>query len=132
MIRLLIAIMNQVDYASEEAFASANRQSTAAMERQNMDSATRLQAILVDSPVGAALPAIALLHLPNWWLAGGAVRNKVWRSLFGNDCYMRFHKGCKKTLRFSRLAYQNSVNILMQCRASCIRLKKEQCSFLQC
>ncbi|HEY9611932.1 MAG TPA: hypothetical protein V6C93_21405, partial [Allocoleopsis sp.] len=45
----------------------------------NMDSATRLQKILVDSPVGAVLPAIALLNLPNWWLAGGAVRNTVWR-----------------------------------------------------
>jgi hypothetical protein len=54
-----------------------------------MDSATRLQKILVDSPVGAVLPAIcckqqrnalALLNLPNWWFAGGAVRNKVWRS----------------------------------------------------
>jgi hypothetical protein len=46
-----------------------------------MDSATRLQTILVDSPVGAVLPAIALLNLPNWWLAGGAVRNTIWRSL---------------------------------------------------
>jgi hypothetical protein len=51
-----------------------------------MDSATRLQKILVDSPVGVVLPAIcasqqrfaiALLNLPNWWLAGGAVRNTV-------------------------------------------------------
>jgi hypothetical protein len=32
--------------------------------------------------------AIALLNLPNWWLAGGAVRNTVWRSLFGNDCQL--------------------------------------------
>jgi hypothetical protein len=53
-----------------------------------MDSATRLQTILVDSPVGAVLPAIALLNLPKWWLAGGAVRNTVWRSLFGNDCQL--------------------------------------------
>jgi hypothetical protein len=53
-----------------------------------MDNATRLQKILVDSPVGAVLPAIALLNLPNWWLAGGAVRNTVWRSLFGNDCQL--------------------------------------------
>jgi hypothetical protein len=54
-----------------------------------MNSATGLQKILVDSPVGAVLPAIcasqqrfaiALLNLPNWWLAGGAVRNTVWRS----------------------------------------------------
>jgi hypothetical protein len=68
VIRLLIAIMNQVDYASEEAFASANRQLTAAMERQNMDSTTRLQAILVDSPVGAVLPAIAFsISLTGGW-----------------------------------------------------------------
>lgn len=43
--------------------------STAALDRQNMNSATRLQAILVDSPVGAILPAITLLNLPNSWLA---------------------------------------------------------------
>jgi hypothetical protein len=30
-----------------------------------MDSGTRLQKILVDSPVGVVLPAIALLNLPN-------------------------------------------------------------------
>jgi hypothetical protein len=70
VIRLLIAIMNQVYYASEEAFASANRQSTAALDRQNMNSATRLQTLLIDSPVGAVLPAIALLNLPNWTKVG--------------------------------------------------------------
>ncbi|MEP0790203.1 nucleotidyltransferase family protein [Funiculus sociatus GB2-C1] len=53
------------------------------LDKQNMDSATRLQKILIDSPVGVVLPAISLLNLPNWWLAGGAVRNTVWRSLFG-------------------------------------------------
>jgi hypothetical protein len=50
-----------------------------------MDSATRLQAILVDSPIGVVLPLIALLNLPNWWLAAGAVRNTIWRSLFRNE-----------------------------------------------
>lgn len=29
---------------------------------------------------------MAQLGLPDWWLAGGAVRNTVWRSLFGRDC----------------------------------------------
>lgn len=29
---------------------------------------------------------MAQLELPNWWLAGGAVRNTVWRSLFGHAC----------------------------------------------
>lgn len=48
-----------------------------------MDSATRLQKILVDSPIGVVLPAIAFLNLPNWWLAGGTLRNTVWRPLFG-------------------------------------------------
>ncbi len=32
--------MNQIYCASEEAFASANRQSTAALDRQNMNSST--------------------------------------------------------------------------------------------
>ncbi|WP_277873866.1 MULTISPECIES: hypothetical protein [unclassified Trichocoleus] len=43
-----------------------------------MNGATRLQKILVDSPIGVVLPAISLINLPNWWLAGGAVRNTVW------------------------------------------------------
>ncbi|MBD2463832.1 nucleotidyltransferase family protein [Oscillatoria sp. FACHB-1407] len=47
-----------------------------------------LQTILADSPVGLVLPAIASLKLPNWWLAGGAVRNTVWRSLFGDSCQL--------------------------------------------
>ena len=51
-----------------------------------MNSNTRLQTILADTPVGMILPAIAQLNLPDWWLAGGAVRNTVWRAIFGNDC----------------------------------------------
>ncbi|MBW4616910.1 MAG: nucleotidyltransferase family protein [Desmonostoc vinosum HA7617-LM4] len=51
-----------------------------------MNSNTRLQMILADTPIGIVLPAIAQLSLPNWWLAGGAIRNTVWRSIFGNDC----------------------------------------------
>jgi uncharacterized protein len=47
---------------------------------------TRLQLILADSPVSEVLFTIAELQLPNWWLAGGAVRNTVWRSLFGDNC----------------------------------------------
>ncbi len=50
------------------------------------NSYTRLQMILADTPVGEVLSAIAQLHLPNWWLAGGAVRNTVWRSIFGENC----------------------------------------------
>ncbi|MDZ8050498.1 MAG: nucleotidyltransferase family protein [Aulosira sp. ZfuVER01] len=51
-----------------------------------MNSNTRLQMILTDTPIGMILPAIAQLNLPDWWLAGGAVRNTVWRSIFGDDC----------------------------------------------
>jgi uncharacterized protein len=51
-----------------------------------MDSNTHLQMILADSPIGAVLPAIAWLNLPDWWLAGGAVRNTVWRSIFSRQC----------------------------------------------
>jgi len=32
------------------------------------------------------LRAIRALNLPDWWLAGGAVRNTVWRKLFPQDC----------------------------------------------
>ncbi|BAZ15050.1 hypothetical protein NIES4071_69200 [Calothrix sp. NIES-4071] len=46
----------------------------------------RLKEILLNSPVGEVLPAIAELQLPNWWLAGGAVRNTVWRQIFSDDC----------------------------------------------
>ncbi|NDJ21142.1 hypothetical protein GS682_05690 [Nostoc sp. B(2019)] len=51
-----------------------------------MNSNTRLQTILADTLIGTVLPAIAQLNLPNWWLAGGAVRNSVWHSIFGNEC----------------------------------------------
>jgi hypothetical protein len=51
-----------------------------------MNSNTRLQMILADTSIDTVLPAIAQLNLPNWWLAGGAVRNTVWSSIFGNDC----------------------------------------------
>ncbi|MEH1874201.1 nucleotidyltransferase family protein [Nostoc sp.] len=51
-----------------------------------MNSNTRLQMILADTPIDTVLRAIAQLNLPNWWLAGGAVRNTVWYSIFGNEC----------------------------------------------
>lgn len=51
-----------------------------------MNNNIRLQLILADTPVGAVLPALTQLNLPNWWLAGGAVRNTVWRSIFGQNC----------------------------------------------
>jgi uncharacterized protein len=51
-----------------------------------MNSNTRLEMILTDTPIDRVLRAIAKLNLPNWWLAGGAVRNTVWRSIFGDNC----------------------------------------------
>ncbi len=51
-----------------------------------MDTVETLKAILESSPVGLVLPSIAALDLPDWWLAGGAVRNTVWRSQFGETC----------------------------------------------
>ncbi|MBD2494818.1 nucleotidyltransferase family protein [Nostoc sp. FACHB-280] len=51
-----------------------------------MNTNARLQAILTDTAIATVLPAIAQVNLPNWWLAGGAVRNSVWRSMFGENC----------------------------------------------
>ncbi|HBW32544.1 nucleotidyltransferase family protein [Anabaena sp. FACHB-709] len=59
-----------------------------------MNNQNRLQMILADTPVSQVLSAmtssrletISQVNLPNWWLAGGAVRNTVWRSIFGNNC----------------------------------------------
>ncbi|BBD59638.1 hypothetical protein NIES2109_24270 [Nostoc sp. HK-01] len=51
-----------------------------------MNPNTHLQIILTDTPIGTVLPAIAQTNLPDWWLAGGAVRNSVWRAIFGEDC----------------------------------------------
>jgi uncharacterized protein len=46
----------------------------------------RLIDILKNSPVGEVLTTIASVNLPNWYLAGGAVRNTVWHSIFGEIC----------------------------------------------
>jgi uncharacterized protein len=46
----------------------------------------RLQILLENSPIKTVLPAITELNLPDWWLAGGAVRNTIWHSIFGQDC----------------------------------------------
>lgn len=51
-----------------------------------MNDNMRLKMILANSLIGTVLPEIAQLNLPNWWLAGGAVRNTVWRSIFGEEC----------------------------------------------
>lgn len=49
---------------------------------------SQLKQILTNSPVGVVLPEIATLNLPDWWLAGGAVRNTVWGSIFGDSCQL--------------------------------------------
>lgn len=54
----------------------------------NASDFVRLQRVLAKSPVGVVLPAIAAINLPDWWLAGGAVRNTVWRSLFEPSCQL--------------------------------------------
>lgn len=46
----------------------------------------RLEKIVLGSPIASVLPKIAELGLPDWWLAGGAVRNTVWKALFGSGC----------------------------------------------
>jgi uncharacterized protein len=51
-----------------------------------MNDLDRLQRLLAASPLGEVLPEIAQLDLPGWWLAGGAVRNTVWRACFGEAC----------------------------------------------
>lgn len=79
-----------------------------------MNSNMRLQMILADTPVGSVLPAIAQLQLPNWWLAGGAVRNTVWHSIFGQSCEL-FIKDFdiaffdEKGSRFQELAAKSSL-----------------------
>ncbi|PWT98296.1 MAG: hypothetical protein C5B53_06985 [Candidatus Melainabacteria bacterium] len=55
-----------------------------------MDSelAARLERIILDSFVGEVLPAIRDVALPECWLAGGAVRNTVWKALYGDKCQL--------------------------------------------
>ena len=55
---------------------------------KRMDDLKRLQQILESSVIASVLPAIAQLDLPDWWLAGGAVRNTVWQAIFGEDCQL--------------------------------------------
>jgi len=45
-----------------------------------------LRAIFATEEFLPVLRAIRALKLPDWWLAGGAVRNTVWRTLFPEDC----------------------------------------------
>ena len=45
-----------------------------------------LRAIFTTEEFLPVLRAIRALRLPDWWLAGGAVRNTVWCKLFPNEC----------------------------------------------
>ncbi len=47
-----------------------------------------LKEILAASPVGEVLPAIQKLNLPDWWLAGGAIRNTIWKALYQTRCQL--------------------------------------------
>ena len=53
-----------------------------------MNNYIKLQTILSNSIIATVLPHIAQLNLPNWWLAGGAVRNTVWCNLFEAECQL--------------------------------------------
>ena len=48
--------------------------------------ARRLVEIIDAAGMRDILRAIRDERLPDWWLAGGAVRNTVWRALFPKDC----------------------------------------------
>ena len=43
---------------------------------------------MLDSLVGRVLPSISKADLPDCWLAGGAVRNTVWKVLYGQGCQL--------------------------------------------
>jgi hypothetical protein len=50
------------------------------------DQAVRLREIIHAVGLFDILQAIRAEKLTDWWLAGGAVRNSVWRYLFGENC----------------------------------------------
>ncbi|HEY9774777.1 MAG TPA: nucleotidyltransferase family protein [Planktothrix sp.] len=47
--------------------------------------------IVSNSIIARVLPVIVAARLPHWWLAGGAVRNTVWKHLFGDECNLRIN-----------------------------------------
>lgn len=46
----------------------------------------KLQEIIQSCPWFPVLKSIQQLDLPDWWVAGGAIRNTVWKSLYGDNC----------------------------------------------
>lgn len=55
------------------------------------DFEAQLKTILSQSIIAQVLPVIDRAHLPHWWLAGGAVRNTVWKHLFGETCELKIN-----------------------------------------
>jgi hypothetical protein len=50
---------------------------------------SQLQEIFLKEPeIISVLKAMRNLDLPDCWLAGGAVRNTVWKHLYGEDCQL--------------------------------------------
>lgn len=49
---------------------------------------TFMKDVLQKSPVGEVLPVIAALGLTDVWLAGGAIRNPIWKARFGEACQL--------------------------------------------
>jgi hypothetical protein len=58
------------------------------IEAHDVDSqlAEKLKNIFANSEIMPVLRLIRDANLPDWWLAGGAVRNTVWRHLFPDQC----------------------------------------------
>lgn len=58
-------------------------------EQIQTDLDKRLRQIISACPWYETLPSIRELNLPDWWVAGGAVRNTVWMALYGDACTLK-------------------------------------------
>ncbi len=56
--------------------------------KKTIERETILREIFSTSEFLPVLKAIRAINLPDWWLAGGAVRNTVWRHLFPDRCQL--------------------------------------------
>lgn len=64
--------------------ANENKSVKAADEESQLEQ--QLKNIFANSEIIPVLRLIRDANLPDWWLAGGAVRNTVWRHLFPDNC----------------------------------------------
>lgn len=48
----------------------------------------QLESIIRNSEWFETLASIRALSLPDWWVAGGAIRNTVWKHIYGDDCHL--------------------------------------------